>query len=247
MPWSEAPQIYLDKCPGTIRQVGAPETVTDQRRQRGAARRRQILTAALRVIARDGIGDATHRTIATEAGVPTSVTTYHFASINDLLKDALRLFVEEEIARVRAVTVAIQGPGFEHDRAAVVAGVLEAVGDPTLALAQFELYLEARRRPALADEAKACMEAYLELAAAVLGRLGATKPREGANAVVALLDGLTMQRLVAPRDDFDTAVAAPALMAIIEALGPAATVTQRPPAPCGPKYPPRGLQADDDG
>jgi TetR/AcrR family transcriptional regulator, regulator of biofilm formation and stress response len=43
-------------------------------------RRRLIVEAALRVIARDGVNAATHRAVAAEAGVPPASTTYHFSS-----------------------------------------------------------------------------------------------------------------------------------------------------------------------
>jgi DNA-binding transcriptional regulator YbjK len=200
------------------------DTETDGRRSRGAARRRQILIAALRVIARDGIGGATHRAIAEEAGVAISVTTYHFNSIDELLRDALRLFVDEEIARVRTATAAIGDAGTPLDLAGLTAAVVEAVGNVLVSpLAQFELYLEASRRPALATEARACLEAYLELGATFLEELGAPHPQQGARALVALLDGLTVQRLVDPSDDFDIAVAVPALLALVGALVPSPT------------------------
>lgn len=51
---------------------------------RGEQRRSLILQAAVRVVARSGVGALTHRAAATEAGVSLASVTYHFPGINDL-------------------------------------------------------------------------------------------------------------------------------------------------------------------
>jgi DNA-binding transcriptional regulator YbjK len=56
----------------------------DGRLSRGQARRTLLLDAAVRVVARDGAGDLTHRAAAAEAGVSLASVTYHFASIQAL-------------------------------------------------------------------------------------------------------------------------------------------------------------------
>jgi DNA-binding transcriptional regulator YbjK len=61
----------------------------DGRRARGEKRRAEIIEATLRVIERDGVAGVTHRTVAAEAGVPTTSTTYHFTSLDDLLTATL--------------------------------------------------------------------------------------------------------------------------------------------------------------
>lgn len=61
---------------------------------RGERTRRDILEAALRVIARDGVHGATHRAIALEAGVQLSLTTYYFTDLGDLVANAFRSFAE---------------------------------------------------------------------------------------------------------------------------------------------------------
>ncbi|HWU08014.1 MAG TPA: TetR family transcriptional regulator, partial [Streptomyces sp.] len=53
-------------------------------------RRERIIDAALRVVADRGIGGLSHRTVAAEADVPLGSTTYHFASLDELLVAALR-------------------------------------------------------------------------------------------------------------------------------------------------------------
>src|SRR5690606_3613489 len=57
----------------------------DGRKGRGEKRRQEIIEATLRVIERDGVAGVTHRSVAREAGIPTASTTYHFATLDDLL------------------------------------------------------------------------------------------------------------------------------------------------------------------
>lgn len=57
---------------------------TDGRLSRGEARRARLLDAGVRVVARDGAGNLTHRATATEADVSLASVTYHFPSIHAL-------------------------------------------------------------------------------------------------------------------------------------------------------------------
>ena len=49
---------------------------------RTAAKRNEVLDAALRVMTRDGIRAVTHRAVAAELGHSLRATTYYFASID---------------------------------------------------------------------------------------------------------------------------------------------------------------------
>ncbi|MCZ4096223.1 TetR family transcriptional regulator [Streptomyces sp. So13.3] len=53
-------------------------------------RRRRIIDAAIRVVGERGIAGLSHRSVAAEADVPLGSTTYHFATLDDLLVAALR-------------------------------------------------------------------------------------------------------------------------------------------------------------
>ncbi|MYX24216.1 TetR family transcriptional regulator, partial [Streptomyces sp. SID8380] len=62
-------------------------------------RRQRIIDAAIRVVGRSGIAGLSHRSAAAEADVPLGSTTYHFATLDDLLVAALRQ-VNENFARL---------------------------------------------------------------------------------------------------------------------------------------------------
>jgi DNA-binding transcriptional regulator YbjK len=55
----------------------------DGRLARGEARRQLLLDAAVRVIAREGAGNLTHRAVAIEAQVSLASATYHFPTIEE--------------------------------------------------------------------------------------------------------------------------------------------------------------------
>ena len=61
----------------------------DGRRARGDASRQAILDATVRLIAAGGLTSVTHRAVAAEAQVSAAATTYHFATLDDLLQATL--------------------------------------------------------------------------------------------------------------------------------------------------------------
>ena len=163
---------------------------------RGEERRERILRATLGVIARDGIPAVTHRLVAAEADVPLGSLTYWFATKDDLLRDALRLFVDEETERLRAVGELLSEGMAPEEIAERFAAVLDA-GDGDDQVAQFELYLEAARNPALREVAQQCFEASAELSRLALRAAGVDADGPLPALFVALADGLGMRRMAA--------------------------------------------------
>ncbi len=69
-------------------------------RAKSEHRRRLILEAALRIVAREGVRGIKHRAVAREAGVPLASTTYYFKDIEELISDAFNLFAEKSKAKL---------------------------------------------------------------------------------------------------------------------------------------------------
>lgn len=163
----------------------------DGRKARGEKKRRAIVEAALRVIERDGIAGVTHRSVAREAGVPTTAPTYYFATLDDLLIATL-LWVAEELCDDMLHIVASGGTAREIARS-----LAHAVNENRArTLAEYELYLLAGRRP----ELKAAARRWLDLA------VEAVRPTDPVafRAFLAAVDGLLIQGLiadVAPNED----------------------------------------------
>ncbi len=114
----------------------------DGRRAKGAARRRQLVEATLRVIARDGVAGLTHRAVAEEAGVALASASYHFTGIDDLLATALAHATDELAATLT------QGADRSLARLARVLADEERDHHGRF-IAGYELYLLAVRRPEL--------------------------------------------------------------------------------------------------
>lgn len=174
--------------------------------RRGQDRREALLRAALRVIGERGLNATTHRAIAEAAGVPAATTTYYFATLEELLEEALRLFVAEEVEALERATDRLGEHGDEpsiEELAQRVAEVLTAGHADERrfnGVAQFELYLEAARRPALASVAQECLDAYEAFACRALELVGHPRAAQLAPVFLALSDGLGLQRMAGRAD-----------------------------------------------
>lgn len=140
-------------------------TQVDGRKARGERRRQEIIDATLRVIERDGVAGVTHRTVAREAGVPTASTTYHFASLDDLLIATLISCARDMATEVywmidrarsreglRRSTSSAAGPSAADEVSQLLAEALGPRRGRTMA--EYELYLLAARRPGLRPAAR---------------------------------------------------------------------------------------------
>lgn len=169
-------------------------------RASGRARRAALLDAAVEVIAEQGVAGATHRSIAARAGMSTSTTSYFFSSLDQLVAAALHVVGERIVQRVDAVTAQVSGAELSP-RESIGRFVDAVMSEPEAdTVAQFEIYLECRRRPQLQPTAHRIMASIERGAEASLLALGVADAGERAHMVVALLDGLALHRHARPRD-----------------------------------------------
>ncbi|MET9130279.1 TetR/AcrR family transcriptional regulator [Streptomyces antibioticus] len=167
-------------------------------RRHDPERRQRIIDAAIRVVGRAGLAGLSHRTVAAEADVPLGSTTYHFATLDDLLVAALRQ-ANEGFAKVLAAHGDLASP--DADLPAGLAALLGEwlAGDRTGVELEYELYLTALRRPALRPVAA-------EWADEVTALLAPRTDPATAKALVALMDGICLQVLLTdtPYDETHT-------------------------------------------
>ncbi|MFD0341464.1 TetR/AcrR family transcriptional regulator [Streptomyces sp. NPDC127117] len=151
-------------------------------------RRDRIIDAAIRVVGTKGIAGLSHRSVAAEADVPLGSTTYHFASLDELLIAALRRS-NENFAGVMRESGALADPA--ADLAGELARLLgeHFAGGRGRAELEYELYLAALRRPALRPVAAEWTDSTAEL----LSRR--TDPAT-ARALIAMMDGICLQVLL---------------------------------------------------
>ncbi|MFD3335125.1 TetR/AcrR family transcriptional regulator [Streptomyces sp. NPDC058700] len=157
-------------------------------RRHDPERRERIVDAALRVAGRSGIAGLSHRTVAAEADVPLGSTTYHFASLDELLVAALHKAGEGFGRLLRESPALAAGDTDLADALARLMGEWLDGGRARVEL-EYELYLAALRRPALRPVAAEWTESVV----AALARR--TDPAT-ARALVALMDGICLQVLL---------------------------------------------------
>jgi DNA-binding transcriptional regulator YbjK len=178
------------------------------RRRYDPDRRQRIIDAAIRVVGERGIDGLSHRAVAAAADVPLGSTTYHFATLDDLLVAALRQVCVEPQAALEDWRRHLEGSGLPlADR---LAGLLEEAmaGDRSRIRIEYELYLAALRRDALRPVAAE----WLDGAVGILN--GYTDDASTARALIALIDGLLLQLLLTGRP-FDRAEVRQALARVI--------------------------------
>jgi TetR/AcrR family transcriptional regulator, regulator of biofilm formation and stress response len=170
----------------------AGDSARDGRRARGEKRRAQIIEATLAVVKRDGAAGVTHRSVAKEAGITTSLSAYYFDTLDDLLVAALSSVADVYTARMRHI--------IDHDKdklGGLAQLIVESAGPGRdRALAERELSTLAARRKALQPLARRWREDVAELAATI------TDDSRAIAALVAASDGLCTSILIdnAPAD-----------------------------------------------
>lgn len=174
-----------------------------------------LVDAAARVIARDGFRGLTYRSVAREANVTHGLVSYHFGSRDVLVREALGRVAETAIDDASIVPSSGRLEDLAQDLITV------ARENPDAQAAQFELTLEARRRPELLPAVEAFHDRYVDAVARALARAGVSSDRATARMVFAALDGLMLQQLVLGHSD-ETGAALDALRALLARL-PAAT------------------------
>lgn len=183
-------------------------------------RRERLITAAIAVIARDGVRAATHRAIATEAGIPLAATTYYFTSKKQLVRAAFEHLAEQGIADLDAGTRQLP-PKMSPDLAAAVlasAVTEELVDRRDQVRAEFELHLEAGRDPSLRDLHKRWVQASIDFFAAALAAAGSSDPALDGAVALAAVSGIQLGDLADPEPHLEREILGPMLRRLIPGL-----------------------------
>ncbi|MGZ3666598.1 MAG: TetR/AcrR family transcriptional regulator [Ktedonobacterales bacterium] len=168
-------------------------------------RRAELLAAAIRVLAREGLAETTTRKIAAEAGINQATLLYYFGSKDDLLFAVLQEMM------LATQEVALRGVPQATDLREAVAGAIRAFwrqveATPELQIMQYELTLYALRNPDAAWLAKeqyagycVVVETLLRETYAAAGQTSAIPFDALARFIVGGLDGIILQ-FVSDRD-----------------------------------------------
>ncbi len=193
-------------------------------------RKTEILEAAIRLLARDGIAQASTRRLAAEVGINQATLLYHIGSKDELLLAVLREMMRQ--TREIAVVAAIESPAPLRK---AITNSLRAFWShvettPELQVMQYELTLYALRNP---DAAWLAREQYSGYCAVVEGILRTACESQGtacaipydalARFIVGGLDGLILQ-FVSDRNTerarYDLELLIAAVIALAEGTAP---------------------------
>lgn len=144
----------------------------------------------LRAVAKHGFAGLTYRAVAAEAGVTHGLVTYHFGSLDAMIREALALAAAEAIRDSRLAISSRELDAFGTTLSKLVAEQADAQSY------QFELTFEARRRPELADQVQELYENYYDVIERSLAAVGIERDRALTRLIFAALDGLVLQQLI---------------------------------------------------
>lgn len=190
-------------------------------------RREEILRATLTVITRRGFAATTTREVTDEIGVTHGLLHHYFPARDELLAAAFDLAAAEELAHLRDEVAAGTDP---LDRLRRYLRYYGPTSDDPMVLLWIDAWSEAPRNETLAQTSRRQNRAWhgilRELLAegAAAGAFECPDPDDTAWVIIALLDGLALQRVVA-RSATAAQVAAAHRVIEHELALPAATIT----------------------
>jgi DNA-binding transcriptional regulator YbjK len=172
--------------------------------------REALLEATIRVVSAQGLRGLTYRTVAAEAKVSHGSVQYHFGDWSTLVESALAYCVDRSVP---SSVLTSSGDGFDG----FADGVVDLVfSNPDLQAFQYEIQLEARRRPELLPVVNRMNNRYRELVSQELRRHGIDDPNM-AEIVFMALDGLVLHHAI-HGDAARTSGAAEALREILRSI-----------------------------
>jgi TetR/AcrR family transcriptional regulator, regulator of biofilm formation and stress response len=161
---------------------------TSPKPRRGGARE-ELCAALVRVVARSGLDGVTYRSVAKEAGLSHGAASYHFATRDEMIQEALLWASRQSIQGSR---IAVDG-----DLDSLAADLPRLMTDhPEEAMFSFELVLASVRRPELAADIRASYYAFIDAVRHSLEEAGFGDNLELARVVFAAVDGLSIQHLI---------------------------------------------------
>ncbi|OAT66448.1 hypothetical protein AWB85_17185 [Mycobacteroides immunogenum] len=186
--------------------------VREPRMARGAARRDALLDAALRLLAREGARAVTHRAVATEAGTTHGNARYYFGTLDQLLDEAMRRLAAQQIEEVRKLFTELPDAKIPDRIDRLARYVTESLAvDRNSVIARYEFFLEVARRPSLRVSLDEWGNTQRAAFAQELRGAGVADPEADAADLLTTVNGLGLEQLALPVEDFETKRLRPAI------------------------------------
>jgi AcrR family transcriptional regulator len=182
-----------------------------QQHLRGDARRSELISAAIRVMRRQGLLETTTRDVAAEAGVSPGLVHHYFKSQDELVSEAFAQVAKDDLTRVSDAVRASSGA------IARLSTLVDAFTPPDAEwpfLFWIEAWAAAGRHESVRVQSRAINLRWVELFEQTFadgvrdGTFSCPEPRASAVRTLALLDGLAIQVLARQTDISRSTVAA---------------------------------------
>ncbi|WP_206679945.1 TetR/AcrR family transcriptional regulator [Aeromicrobium phoceense] len=173
----------------------APRAQLSQERSR--QRREALLEAAVDLFVEGGSRAVTHRAVAAAAGLPAATTTYYFATIDDLLREALNHHIErwlETVGKLADLDVAGLMSLITRDTSVEFASTVLAKRTPANSTRELAVILGAARDPQLREAAVRALTTGQHLLEDFLHKAGIADAEGLAEDMVALIAGIALRR-----------------------------------------------------
>lgn len=169
----------------------------DQLSPNQLAKQEQIVAAARKVLARDGLAGCTARAIADASPLTKSAIHYYFSDIDLLIDRAMAAHVNAFLDNLRAIADRHDDP--ERRFWAVIQGYLGTFAEnPNAAFVWFEYWVAVGRADHV-HAAEVMLRSSTELLTDLLADLDVDDPRAKARALQSYLLGAIVQQRVRPR------------------------------------------------
>jgi DNA-binding transcriptional regulator YbjK len=172
---------------------------------RGAARRTEIIDAAIEVMAQVGLAGLSMRLVAHQAQIPLGAVSYYFDDKSDLIAQAFSQLSDREIDRVVRTAERLEPSMSPEKLADLVADmIIDGFSTPPGAIVtRYELVTEASRDERLRPMFEAWYAAMVPALSRLFRDLGSHQPELDARTVMAVMAGLEIDNLYRPLGPVD--------------------------------------------
>ena len=172
---------------------------------RGAARRTEIIDAAIEVMAQVGLAGLSMRLVANQAQIPLGALSYYFDDKSDLIAQAFAQLSDREIDRVVRTAERLEPTMSPEQLADLVADmIIDGFSTPPGAIVtRYELVTEASRDERLWPMFEAWYAAMIPALSRLFRELGSRQPELDSRTVMAVMAGLEIDNLYRPLGPVD--------------------------------------------
>lgn len=176
-----------------------------------------LLNATMRIVARDGFDGLTYRAVGEESGTTHGLVSYYFGNREALIHEAAVKAGRRAVESAALIPRGDVPEEFVRDLSSSMERDLDTH------MFQYEMALQARRRPELGREMKVLYRQYCEITLKALRRMGIDATPALARLVFAAVDGIVLQQLVSQdtRETDEAVAELHSLLRVLQSTSPA--------------------------